>query len=70
VGYTCNPSTLEAEAGRSQVQDQPGYIIRPCLKRKKWGGKERAEKDKEGRKKDWGRREGEREKQKDCSFHF
>jgi hypothetical protein len=23
VGYSCNPSTHEAEAGRSQVQDQP-----------------------------------------------
>jgi hypothetical protein len=28
-----NPSTQEAEAGGSQVQDQLGYRVRPCLKR-------------------------------------
>jgi hypothetical protein len=28
-------STLMAEAGGLQVQSQPGYIARPCLKKKK-----------------------------------
>jgi hypothetical protein len=31
--YTCNPSTWEAEAGRSWVKDNLGYIAEPCLKK-------------------------------------
>jgi hypothetical protein len=43
--HACNPSTWEAEAGRSRVQGWPGqhgefeanqgYIVRPYLKKKK-----------------------------------
>jgi hypothetical protein len=43
--HICSPGTQEAEAGKSQVQDQPklhsefkaslGYIARPCLKKTK-----------------------------------
>jgi hypothetical protein len=35
VVLTSNPSTLEVEAERSQVQSQPGLPREPCLKRKK-----------------------------------
>jgi hypothetical protein len=44
-GHAYNLSTQEAEAGRSQVTDQPGlhskfqvivgYLVRPCLKKPK-----------------------------------
>jgi hypothetical protein len=32
VEHICNPRTPVTEAGGSQIQDQPGYIVRPCLK--------------------------------------
>jgi hypothetical protein len=31
VMFVCNPSTLEAEAGGSQVPASLGYIVRHCL---------------------------------------
>jgi hypothetical protein len=31
-----NPSTREAEAGRSQVWDQPPNTVRPCIKKIKF----------------------------------
>lgn len=44
LGYSCNATTLEAEAGRSHIIDQAeihselkdsvGYIVKPCLKNK------------------------------------
>jgi hypothetical protein len=35
--YTCNSHTGVTEAGRSRVPGQPGlgYIVRPCLKKRK-----------------------------------
>jgi hypothetical protein len=32
VAHICNPSTQETKAEGSQVPDQPGYIVRHCLK--------------------------------------
>jgi hypothetical protein len=31
-----NPSTWEADAGGLQVQGQLGYIVKPCLKKRKY----------------------------------
>jgi succinate dehydrogenase/fumarate reductase-like Fe-S protein len=33
VVHTYNPSTQKAKARRWKVQGQPGYIVRPCLKK-------------------------------------
>jgi hypothetical protein len=32
MAQACHPSTQETEEAGSQVQDQPSYIGRPCLK--------------------------------------
>jgi hypothetical protein len=34
-GHVCNPSTQEAKAEGMQDRGQPGYMARPCLKKKK-----------------------------------
>jgi hypothetical protein len=35
VGYVCNPSTLEAEAGRSEFEASLDYVVTPYLKKQK-----------------------------------
>ena len=55
VVYTCNPSTLEAEAGGLLVQGQPGKTL---LKKERKGGRRegrrnRGKKKQEGSKKQW-----------------
>jgi hypothetical protein len=34
VVHICNTNTGKVEAGGLRIQGQPGYIVRPCLKRK------------------------------------
>jgi hypothetical protein len=31
LGYTCDASIWEIERRESQILDQPGYVVRPCL---------------------------------------
>lgn len=40
VGYVCNPSLWKIEIGGSKFEASVGYMVRPCLFRKKKGKKE------------------------------
>jgi hypothetical protein len=41
LGHACNPSTQEAEAGGLQERGLSVYLVKPCLKKKTEGRKER-----------------------------
>jgi hypothetical protein len=64
VVHPCNPSSQEAEAGRSQVGGQPGATQKDLTKKEKKRRKERQRRGGRGKEEREGRREAKRERGK------